>query len=65
MIRTKSKAAYLDIMAKGILSQNQKRVYQILYFGGQQTGAQVARKYKELYPTSKYSETVRNRITEL
>ncbi len=34
MVQGTSKEAYMDIVKRGILSQNQKRVYQILFHHG-------------------------------
>ena len=65
MIRKTSIMAYNQIREDRLLSQKRLRVYEILFKHGPLTGAQVSEQYKQLYNTSKYSETIRNRLTEL
>ena len=57
---------YHAIIDSGLLSEKRQRVYE-LFFNSEKslTGAEVSELYKQRYATSKHSETIRNRITEL
>lgn len=65
MVRETSIEIYQKIIAEGLLSKKREQVYKIIYYGGVITGAQVAKKYKSVYPSAQHSESIRNRITEL
>jgi uncharacterized protein YwgA len=60
-----SAIAYRTIKDSGLLSEMRWRVYDILYHHGPLLGSQVSALYKRDHLTTSYSETVRNRITEL
>lgn len=66
MVHYVSVNVYRQVLDSGILSQKRQRVYDI-FFSNQipMTGAEVAEKYKQAYPSAEHSETIRNRITEL
>lgn len=65
-IRKTSVQTYNFIKREGILSQKRMRVYDIFYeHPDGLTGSQVSYIYKSRFPTSQFSETIRNRITEL
>lgn len=66
MIQQTSVETYHKIMKQGLLSDKRMKVYQILYENPDGlTGTQVSQIFKSRYPSSKTSETIRNRITEL
>lgn len=66
MIQQTSIETYRKIVASGLLSDKRLKVYQIFYEHPQGlTGAQVSEIFKSKYPSSRHSETIRNRITEL
>lgn len=65
MIRETSVEAYRSIRDNGSLSENQLRVYAIIYEHGPLIGSKVSERYKEMFPTATHSEVVRNRITDL
>lgn len=66
MINSVSVEVYHSIKNSGILSDKRMKVYDIFYENPQGlTGSEVSEIYKSKYPSSKHSETIRNRITEL
>lgn len=66
MINSVSIEVYHSIKNSGILSDKRMKVYDIFYENQQGlTGSEVSEIYKSKYPSSKHSETIRNRITEL
>lgn len=66
MINSVSIEVYHSIKNSGILSDKRMKVYDIFYENPQGlTGSEVSEIYKSKYPSSKHSETIRNRITEL
>lgn len=65
MNRRTSTQTYYDILNNGYLSAKRWQVYDIFYQHGDLTGAQVSKLYRLSFPSSKTSETIRNRITEL
>lgn len=66
MIQTTSIETYLEIKNSGLLSEKRMKVYEIFYENPNGlTGSQVSEIYKSRYYSSKHSETIRNRITEL
>ena len=61
-----SREAYQYLVANNLIGEKQARVLQIFVDSVHPlTGAEVSEIYKSRYPTSKHSETIRNRITEL
>lgn len=66
MIQPTSIETYLEIKESGLLSEKRMKVYEIFYENPNGlTGSQVSEIYKSRYYSSKHSETIRNRITEL
>ena len=65
MVRKTSSKTYFEIKNNGHLSEKRFRVYDIFYMNGDLTGSQVSKIYRKAFPSSKTSETIRNRITEL
>ena len=66
MINSVSIEVYHSIKNSGILSDKRMKVYDIFYENPQGlTGSEVSEIYKSKYLSSKHSETIRNRITEL
>jgi hypothetical protein len=66
MTQRTSIETYLEIKNSGLISDKRMKVFDIFYENPQGlTGAQVSEIYRQLYPTSQHSETIRNRITEL
>jgi hypothetical protein len=64
-VRKTSIDVYNKITTEGLLSKKRMQVYEILYTGEAMTGSEVAQKYKSMYDSSRHSESIRNRITEL
>ena len=58
-------STYNEIKNNGHLSAKRFQVYDLFYEFGNMTGSQVSKIYKSRFPSSKTSETIRNRITEL
>ena len=65
MVRETSIEAYNEIKENGLLSKKRFQVYDILFRLGPMTGAQVSNVIKKGNTKNAYSETVRNRLTEL
>lgn len=66
MIQRTSIETYHAIKDSGVLSEKRLRVFDIFFENPDGlTGAEVSDIYKSKFPSSKYSETIRNRITEL
>jgi hypothetical protein len=66
MVQRTSAETYYDIKNSGLLSEKRMKVFDIFYENENGlTGSQVSEIYKNKYPTSRHSETIRNRITEL
>ncbi len=66
MIQRTSVETYHAIKDSGVLSEKRMRVFDIFFENPEGlTGAEVSDIYKSKFPSSKYSETIRNRITEL
>lgn len=63
--RRTSAETFEKIRTSGILSERRLQVYEILYREGPLTGGQVARRMQELHNVGGFSESVRNRLTEL
>ena len=63
--RKTSISTYNEIKNNGHLSAKRFQVYDIFYEFGNLTGSEVSNIYKSRFPSSKTSETIRNRITEL
>jgi hypothetical protein len=65
-INQNSMDAFNHIKKNGLLSDKRLKVYQIFVQNPEGlTGSEVSAIYKNNYPSSQYSETIRNRITEL
>jgi hypothetical protein len=64
-VRDTSIDVYNRIRAAGLLSERRWQVYDILFREGPLTGAQVAERMRDLYGIRGFSESVRNRLTEL
>lgn len=64
-VRKTSIETYNTIKSSGMLSEKRLRVYGIFFLHGNLTGAQVSEFYRTKFSSSKTSETIRNRITEL
>jgi hypothetical protein len=65
-VNQNSMDAFNHIKKNGLLSDKRLKVYHILALHPQGlTGSEVSNIYKQHYPTSQHSETIRNRITEL
>ena len=66
MIQRTSIETYHEIKNSGLISDKRMKVFDIFYENPQGlTGSQVSEIYRSKHPTSKHSETIRNRITEL
>jgi len=65
MVRDTSIKIYNEIKNNGLLSKRRFQVYEVLFDYGPLTGAQVARIVIKKYGSWGYSETIRNRLTEL
>jgi len=66
MIQRTSIDTYHAIRDSGVLSEKRMNVFDIFYENPNGlTGSEVSELYKSKFPTSKHSETIRNRITEL
>ena len=66
MMQYTSVEAYHSIKNSGLLSDKRMKVYEIFFENPNGlTGTQVSEIFKSKYPSSKHSETIRNRITEL
>ena len=64
-IRKTSLSTYNEIKNNGHLSKKRFQVYDLFFEFGNLTGSEVSTLYKSRFPSSKTSETIRNRITEL
>lgn len=64
-MRVTSLEVYKKITDSGLLSKKRSQVYSIIYNGGIMSGSEVSKEYKKMYSASGYSESIRNRITEL
>jgi len=65
-INQNSMDAFNHIKKNGLLSDKRLKVYQIFVHNPKGlTGSEVSDIYKQNYPSSQHSETIRNRITEL
>lgn len=67
-VRDTSIQCYKQIKAEGLLSKRKQRIFKILMDHGQGnglTGTEISRIFKKIYPSTNYSEGIRNRITEL
>ena len=65
-INQNSMDAFNHIKKNGLLSDKRLKVYHIfLQYPDGLTGSEVSEIYKDHYPSSQHSETIRNRITEL
>lgn len=66
MIQRTSIETYHEIKNSGLLSEKRMKVFDIFYDNPNGlTGSEVSEIYKNKFPSSKHSETIRNRITEL
>ena len=66
MVKTTSIETYYSIKDSGVLSEKRMNVFDIFYENPNGlTGSEVSEIYKGKFPSSKHSETIRNRITEL
>ena len=66
MVKTTSIETYHSIRDSGVLSEKRMNVFDIFYENPNGlTGSEVSKIYKGKFPSSKHSETIRNRITEL
>lgn len=65
MIRQTSIDIYHQIQNDGLLSKRRWQVYDILYQHGPLTGGEVASYMKSIHGVRGFSESVRNRLTEL
>jgi hypothetical protein len=66
MIQRTSIETYQEIKKSGLLSEKRMNVFDIFYENLKGlTGSEVSEIYKNKFPSSKHSETIRNRITEL
>jgi hypothetical protein len=66
MVKTTSIETYHSIKDSGVLSEKRMNVFDIFYENPNGlTGSEVSEIYKGKFPSSKHSETIRNRITEL
>jgi hypothetical protein len=66
MIQRTSIDTYHAIRDSGVLSEKRMNVFDIFYENPNGlTGSEVSEIYKDKFPSSKHSETIRNRITEL
>ena len=66
MVRQTSISTFKEIEENGLLSKKQLRVYEILYLEGPMTGGELAQSYNKTHgDASRYSESIRNRLTEL
>lgn len=66
MIQRTSIETYHAIKDSGLISDKRMKVFDIFYeYPNGLTGSQVSEIYRSKHPTSKHSETIRNRITEL
>ncbi len=63
--RKTSIETYNVIKNNGHLSAKRFQVYDLFYEFGNMTGGAMSELYKSKFPSSKTSETIRNRITEL
>ena len=64
-VRRTSVETFEKIRSSGLLSERRFQVYGILFREGPITGGQVARRMQELHNVGGFSESVRNRLTEL
>ena len=66
MVRETSIEIYNQIRSNGLLSKKRWKVYTILFDNGPLTGGELAKIYsKKFGDESRFSESVRNRLTEL
>ena len=66
MIQKTSVETYYAIKNSGLISDKRLKVFDIFWeHPDGLTGTQVSEIFKNKYPSSKHSETIRNRITEL